>query len=104
MVVTAERIQPLQDIAAQVPDRVALHRMNVTDPQQVAAAVRASQERFSGIDVMVNTAGYGIMGAVEETPELRALMKTDVFGAFTITQAALPMMRKRRKGEVVMIW
>ena len=80
--------------------------MNVTDPQQVAAVVRASQERFSGIDVMVNTAGYDIMGAVEETPEpeLRALMKTDVFGAFTITQAALPMMRKRRKGEAVMIW
>lgn len=70
----------------------------------IAIAANA-QDRFSGIDVLVNNAGYGIVGAVEETPqaELRALMKPNFFGAVTVTQAALPLIRKRRNGAIVMI-
>lgn len=105
VVATARRADRLQTIAALAPDRVLIRQMDVTDPAQVAAAVAAAEDRFSGIDVLVNNAGYGIVGAVEETPEaqLRAMMETNFFGAVTVTQAALPQMRARRTGAIVMI-
>jgi len=61
--------------------------------------------RFGRIDVLINDAGYGIVGGVEEMPEheLRALLKTNCFGAVAVTQAVLPAMRAQRSGAVVMI-
>lgn len=103
--ITARRLDKLQQIAAVSPDRVLARQMDVTDPMQVKAAVQAAENRFGGIDVLINNAGYGIVGAVEETPEaeLRTMMETNFFGAVAVTQAALPMMRQRRKGAIVMM-
>ena len=105
VVVTARREERLQQISALAPERVLVRQMDVTDPAQAADAIKAAEDRFAGIDVLVNNAGYGIVGAVEETPEaeLRAMMETNFFGAVTVTQAALPTMRKRRKGAIVMV-
>lgn len=105
VVITARRLDKLQQIAAHAPDRVLARQMDVTDPAQIADAVRAAEDRFGGIDVLINNAGYGIVGAVEETPEaeLRAMMETNFFGAVAVTQAVLPMMRKRRTGAIVMM-
>lgn len=105
VVVAARRTDRLAQIAATAPDRVLAQHMDVTDPASVKAAIAAAEDRFSGIDVLVNNAGYGIVGAVEETPdaELRAMMETNFFGAVTVTGAALPGMRARRKGAIVMI-
>ncbi|WP_300015053.1 oxidoreductase [uncultured Roseobacter sp.] len=105
VVVTARRLDRLKKIARQAPDRVLAHQMDVTEPRQISKAIEAAEDRFGGIDVLINNAGYGIVGAVEETPdaELRAMMETNFFGAVSVTRAALPMMRKRRKGAIVMM-
>lgn len=105
VVVAARRLDKLQVLAATAPDQVLAQPLDVTDPGQVAAAVQASEDRFGGIDVLIDNAGYGIVGAVEETPEAdtRAMMETNFFEAFAVTRAALPMMCQRRKGSIVMI-
>lgn len=105
VVVTARRLDPLQEVSKIAPDRVLARQMDVTDPAQTNDAIHAAEDRFGGIDVLINNAGYGIVGAVEETPEteLRNMMETNFFGAVAVTQAALPMMRKRRKGAIVMM-
>jgi len=79
--------------------------LDVTDEAQAAQAVRAALERFGRIDVLVNNAGYGLMGAVEEASadEVRRVYETNVFGLLNVTRAVLPQMRERRSGHVINI-
>lgn len=80
-------------------------RLDVTKPTQIDAALRSAMARFGRIDVLVNNAGFSILGAVEETSEgdLRATMETMFFGAALVTRAVLPGMRERRAGTIVQI-
>lgn len=79
--------------------------LDVTDEAQARHAVGAALERFGRIDVLVNNAGYGLLGAVEEATadEVRSLYETNVFGLLHVTRAVLPSMRARRAGHVINI-
>jgi NAD(P)-dependent dehydrogenase (short-subunit alcohol dehydrogenase family) len=105
VVATARRPEALDDLVASAPDRVLAVPLDVTRPDQIDSAVAAAGDRFGGVDVLVNNAGHGSVGAVEEIEMdgLRALMETMYFGAVALTKAVLPQMRERRSGAIVQI-
>ncbi|MBD1915112.1 MULTISPECIES: oxidoreductase [Cyanophyceae] len=77
--------------------------LDITDEAQVQAAVAAGLERFGQIDVLVNNAGFGILGGIEETSaeEVERVYRTNVFGLLNMTRAVLPSMRQRRSGHII---
>ncbi len=103
VVVTARRLEKLQAIQAIAPDRVAALQLDVNDVSQIEEAVDKVMKRFGKVDVLINNAGYGTVGAIEETPEdeLRAQMETNFFGAMAVTKALLPHMRDEQSGAIV---
>ena len=77
--------------------------MDLTDAVAIRRGVEAAEARMGGIDVLVNNAGYGLVGAIEEVSleEIRAQFEVNVFGALAVIQAALPGMRARRSGRIL---
>ncbi|MCR6629238.1 MAG: oxidoreductase [Magnetospirillum sp.] len=77
--------------------------LDVTDEAQAHAAAKVAVERFGRIDVLVNNAGYGLLGAVEEASakEVEALYRTNVFGLLAVIRAVLPHMRRQRSGRIL---
>ena len=104
-VVTAREAGKVADLGEAKTDRVLALPLDVTDPQQVTDAVRRAEEKFGGIDVLVNNAGYGYRAAVEEgdEPDIRLLFETQFFGPVAMIKAALPGMRAHRAGAIVNI-
>jgi NAD(P)-dependent dehydrogenase (short-subunit alcohol dehydrogenase family) len=106
VVATARDTSSLDDLVASAPDGAVLPvALDVTDADQRAAAIAAAVDHFGRLDVLVNNAGFGSVGAVEEIeePAFRGLMETMFFGAFALTQAALPVMRGQGSGAIVQI-
>jgi NAD(P)-dependent dehydrogenase (short-subunit alcohol dehydrogenase family) len=105
VVVTARDVSKVQDLADDYPDHALALALDVTADDQVTAAVAAAEERFGGIDVLVNNAGYGYRAAIEEGEDalVRQLFDTNVFGAVRTIKAVLPGMRSRRAGTIVNI-
>src|SRR5262245_34959388 len=103
--VTARDPKQVADLVAGHEDRTLALRLDVTDPAQVAESVRRAEERFGGIDVLVNNAGIGYFAAVEESDEaeVRRMLEINFFGLARMTRAVLPGMRKRRSGHVINI-
>jgi NAD(P)-dependent dehydrogenase (short-subunit alcohol dehydrogenase family) len=102
-VVTARDADRVRDLADAAPDRALALPLDVIDAGQVGEVVRAAQERFGGIDVLVNNAGYGYRAAVEEgdDADVQRLFATNFFGAVAMVKAVLPGMRARRSGAIV---
>jgi NAD(P)-dependent dehydrogenase (short-subunit alcohol dehydrogenase family) len=105
VVATARDAGRLADLLALAPDRVLATPLDVDAAGAAEAAVEAAVARFGRIDVLVNNAGYGVVGALEETSDadLRALMNTNFFGAMAVTRAALPVLRAQKSGAIVNI-
>ncbi|GAB98778.1 SDR-family protein [Gordonia namibiensis NBRC 108229] len=78
-------------------------QVSLADETEVTAAVTATQDRFGGIDVVVNNAGYGFLAAIEEVTdaEARDMFDVQIFGVWNVLRAALPQMRARRSGHII---
>jgi len=104
-VITARDPRTIQDLAADRDGRALALKLDVTNKAEVADAVKTAQSTFGSIDVLVNNAGYGYVGAIEESEEdeVRAMVDTNFFGLARMIRAVLPEMRKRRRGFIVNI-
>jgi NAD(P)-dependent dehydrogenase (short-subunit alcohol dehydrogenase family) len=102
---TARDANTLKELVETYGDAVAAIELNVDDKRAVEAAVAEAAERFGRLDVVVNNAGYGLFGAIEEITEeeARAQIETNLFGALWVTQAALPIMRGQGSGHIIQI-
>lgn len=95
----------LAELTERRPGAARAFRLDVTDPRQARAAVGEAVAAFGSLDVVVNNAGYGLFGALEELSDedLRQEFETNVFGALNVTRAALPHLRRQRSGHIVQI-
>jgi len=102
---TARETATLDDLVEKFGDALLPIRLDVTDRAADFAAVRQAHDHFGRLDIVVNNAGYGQFGFVEELSEQEARdqIETNVFGALWITQAALPYMREQRSGHIIQV-
>jgi len=103
VVATSRRVEGLQELGAKYPKSVLVAAMDVTDQKQVEHVAGVAVKWFGRVDVLVNNAGYGIVGAVEESAEgeYRPMFETNVFGLIRVTQAVLAQMRAQGSGHIV---
>src|SRR4051794_5963356 len=102
---TARDPSSLDDVVAEHGDAVLPIALDVTDRAAVFEAVRRAHEQLGRLDVVVNNAGYGQFGMVEELSEQEARdqIETNLFGALWVTQAALPFLREQRSGHILQV-
>jgi NAD(P)-dependent dehydrogenase (short-subunit alcohol dehydrogenase family) len=103
--VAARNTDDIKDIIAGYPETSLAVKLDVTIPEEIAAAVKSTVERFGQVDVLVNNAGIGYFAAIEESEEeqVRRMFEINVFGLAKMTQAVLPVMRKQRSGHILNI-
>ncbi|MFJ4652256.1 SDR family oxidoreductase [Nocardia sp. NPDC088792] len=102
---TARDLTTVDDLVAKYPETFLPLRLDVTDRAADFAAVEQAAGHFGRLDVVVNNAGYGHFGAIEELTEaeVRAQLETNVFGALWVTQAALPILRAQGSGHIIQV-
>ena len=102
---TARDTSTMKDLESRFGDQVLAIELDVTDRAADYAAVRQAHDHFGGLDIVVNNAGYGQFGMVEELAEdeLRDQLETNLFGALWITQAALPYLREQGSGHIIQV-
>lgn len=102
VVATSRRVDSIIDALGDSPALLPL-ALDVTDAAQAQVAVEAAIQKFGRIDVLINNAGFGLLGAVEESTDVdvRRLYDTNVFGLLNVTRAVLPVMRAARSGHVI---
>lgn len=102
---TTRRQEGLEELAGFLPGPSFGVVMDTNDPKSIETAVAAILQKYGRIDVLVNNAGYGIMGAVEEVSEAEAReqMETNFFGVLKLTQAVLPVMRAQGSGHIIQL-
>lgn len=105
VVATARRRESVEDLRATFGNRVLPLELDVTDSAAAARAVHTAHDHFGRLDVVVNNAGYGLFGMIEEVTEAqaRAQMETNFFGALWVTKAALPYLRAQRAGHLIQV-
>ncbi len=103
VIATARKPKQLDDLVAKYPGTAKAVRLDVTNPQEVHDAVDAAIDAFGRIDVLVNNAGYGTVGVIEEVSDeaIRRQFDTNVFGALEMMRTVLPIMRQQRSGHIL---
>lgn len=103
--VTARQVAQVEDIERRAPDRVIALPLDVRSQESVQSAIDIVIARFGAIDVLVNNAGAGLVGAIEEVSDadVDRVFGTNVFGTLRVIQTVLPHMRERRSGHIVTV-
>jgi NAD(P)-dependent dehydrogenase (short-subunit alcohol dehydrogenase family) len=102
---SARNLKTLAPLVERYGNQMAAIELDVTNRAAVSAAIAEVHARFGRLDVLVNNAGYGLFGTIEEVSETeaRAQLETNLFGALWVTQAALPIMRAQRSGHIIQV-
>src|ERR1700694_6000962 len=105
VVATASNPRTLEDLSARYRSNVLPLSLDVTDEAAVEKAVTRARDHFGLLDVVVNNAGFGLFGTVEEVTaaQARAQMETNFFGALWVTKAALPILREQKSGHIIQV-
>ncbi|MBC7797464.1 MAG: SDR family NAD(P)-dependent oxidoreductase [Pyrinomonadaceae bacterium] len=105
VVATARKPEVLADLVGKYPETVRAVKLDVTNPEDVKNSIREAVEQFGRIDVLVNNAGYVLVGAIEESSEeqIRRQFDTNLFGVLNVTREALPILREQKSGHIVNI-
>lgn len=105
VVVTVRNPDSLKELANDYPSTLLILKLDVTDKKACFEAVANAKAHFGVIDVLINNAGYGHMGAIEELTEeeIRAQFETNVMGLLWVTQAIIPIMREQKSGHIIQV-
>lgn len=105
VIATARDLATLDDLVASYGNAILPLQLDVNDRAADFAAVEKAKKHFGTIDVLINNAGYGLFGAIEETSEAEARqqIETNVFGLLWLTQAVLPVMREQGHGHIIQV-
>jgi len=100
---TARKLEAIQDFKQLAPDRVHLAALDVTNKEQIQAAVQEAVDVFGTIDIVVNNAGYGLFGMLEEytDEQIRKQFDVNVFGVLDVIRATLPVFKRQGSGHYV---
>lgn len=100
---TARSLESIADFKERFGENVLTLELDVTRPEQVKAAIQQAHAHFGRLDIILNNAGYAVVGTIEEvTPaDIRALYETNVLGPISVIQAALPLLRKQGYGHII---
>ena len=105
VIATARNTETLNDLVALYGDAILPLKLDVNNRADSFAAVKKAKEHFGTLDVVINNAGYGLFGTIEETTEQEARdqIETNVFGLLWVTQAALPIFREQGHGHIIQV-
>lgn len=100
---TARKLESIADLKEKYGDNVLTLALDVTDAEQVKATVEQAHAHFGRLDIVLNNAGYSLVGTIEESSadDIRALYETNVIGPVSVIQAALPLLRKQGSGHII---
>jgi NAD(P)-dependent dehydrogenase (short-subunit alcohol dehydrogenase family) len=102
VIATARDVSKLSRLTLQYPDRIQTLTLDVTNPQEIVSVAERGIAAFGHVDVLVNNAGYGVNGAIEEVSEdeFERMFQTNIYGLIRVTRAFLPHLRRRRSGHI----
>jgi NAD(P)-dependent dehydrogenase (short-subunit alcohol dehydrogenase family) len=102
VIATARDVSKLSRLTLQYPDRIQTLTLDVTNPQEIVSVAERGIAAFGHVDVLVNNAGYGVNGAIEEVSEdeFERMFQTNIYGLIRVTRAFLPHFRRRRSGHI----
>ena len=105
VVATARNPGPLEPLRQRFGERLRLATLDVTDEAAAYAAIDLTVATFGGLDVVVNNAGYGDLGSVEDTnlDSFRQQIEANLIGTIIVTKAAIPVLRRQRRGHIVQV-